>query len=555
MNASLGHWSRLPRAGASPTVAAAGVGLLVVVADNVSFWRTFLSAQSPSASAAGATIALALVLWLCATAVLCLLGVGRLAKPVWTVVLLVSAVAAHFIDTWGVLLDKSMMRNVLQTDAAEAADLLSAGLLLDVLVRGVLPAALLWRLPVQPATVVGGFRSVLGLTLVTVLVLAAALAAFYPVYASTFRNHRELRLQLVPSNLVGGLYGALKPRANQTMERIAPDAYRESSAQRPLLVVLVVGETARADNFSLGGYPRPTNAALDGKPVVYFSSVMSCGTDTATSLPCMFSDLGADRFDLQQAAQRENVLDVLQRMGVQVRWIENNSGCKGVCDRVPTGSVRGSAFCTEGDVCFDESLIEVAASQWPAPERDALVVLHQQGSHGPAYFKRYPNPGPYQPTCETNRLQECDPKSLVNTYDNSIAYTSRTLARAIDRLDGLTAERDVLLLYVSDHGESLGERGVFLHGLPRWIAPHEQLHVPLLMWMNAGAQSRLAPDSACLGKVAQSPATHDALFHTLLGTFGVRSSAYQAALDLLAAPRGEAECPAASALALPHRRP
>lgn len=537
---------RTPAAGVGhglPSMAlAGGVALWLVTVDNVTFWRTFAAAQTPSATAVAATLAVGVVLWLVATTVLWWFAPFRLAKPISAALLLVSALAAHFVDSWGVLLDKNMMRNVVQTDVREATDLVTGGLFLDFLLRGILPAGVVLILRVRPVRPREWFTRGAVLLGAAGLALGAALAAFYPLYASTFRNHRELRLQLVPSNFFGGLYAVLRPQRTAELTRVGTDAKRTGDRARPLLVVLVVGETARADNFSLGGYPRPTNAALDGKPLVYFSQVMSCGTDTATSLPCMFSDLGAERFSADSAGQRENLLDVLQRAGVDVSWIENNSGCKQVCKRVPTSTVDDLRGCARGDGCFDEALVPALEQKISSSSNDALVVLHQRGSHGPAYYKRYPAPARFTPTCDSNRLQECDGQALINTYDNTIDYTSRVLARTIDRLAEESSGRDVLLVYVSDHGESLGERGVYLHGMPRWMAPHEQFHVPMLMWMNNGARQTLAPEMSCLQALASQPASHDNLYHTLLGAFGVQTGVYRSELDLLAAARGHRAC-------------
>ena len=303
---------------------------------------------------------------------------------------------------------------------------------------------------------------------------------------------------------------------------------------------VVLGETARADNFSLTGYARPTNAALADRDVTFFSNVTSCGTDTASSVPCMFSDLGADRFSLDAASRRENVLDVLRSTGVQVGWVDNNSGCKGVCDRVESVNVSRDPGCPDGQ-CQDEVLVAALKQRLPRVQSDTLLILHQQGSHGPAYFKRYPAPGRFQPTCMTNRIQDCPREALINTYDNTIDYTSRVLAMAIDLLAS-DQERDTVLLYVSDHGESLGERGIFLHGLPRILAPHEQSHVPMLLWMSAGAKGRLVPAGECLRALQPRALSHDNLFHTLLGAFGVEANVYRASLDILALAADASRC-------------
>lgn len=538
------------RSGVPPTYIAGGVAAWFVVVDNITFWRTFLGAQTTSILSIGAAIALALALWTVATAVLRALGPPRFARIGWAVLLLVSAFAAHFVDSWGILLDRGMMENVFQTDTAEARDLLTVPLILDVLLRGVLPAVLILALPLKSETLWSSWCSSVALGGLAVMTVAAALIAFYSIYAPTFRNHRELRLQLVPSNYISSTLSILRPPRVAPIVPMGVDATRPAATdKRPLLVVLVVGETARADNFSLSGYGRPTNDALDGTPIVYFPNVTSCGTDTATSLPCMFSGLGREKYTTLADVPRENLLDVLQRTGVRVTWIDNNSGCKRVCDRVETIKLRDDRCESEGE-CFDEALLGALKRELDKPASDALVVLHQQGSHGPAYFKRYPQPPRFAPTCETSRLQDCTRESIVNTYDNTIDYTSRVLSQAIELLEKDASDRDILFVYISDHGESLGERGVFLHGMPRWIAPHEQSHVPMLVWMDEATQQRLAPDMVCLLATTQQPLSHDNLFHTLLGAFDVTTSLYSVELDVFAPARGSAECPAASSAQL-----
>jgi len=234
-----------------------------------------------------------------------------------------------------------------------------------------------------------------------------------------------------------------------------------------------------------------------------------------------------------------------------VLWLDNQAGCKGLCERVPHAfasqpppgqSAAPAALCSEGE-CFDEALLvgldaRLAALPAPARERGVLIVLHQMGSHGPAYSKRSPpDQKPFLPECTTNVLQQCDRSELVNAYDNSIAYTDHVLARTIAWL----AERDKqyapMLLYVSDHGESLGENNLYLHGLPYAVAPREQTHVPMLAWLAPGARgvSGLALD--CLRRERNKTLSHDNLFHTTLGVLGIRASEYVASLDAFAACR------------------
>jgi lipid A ethanolaminephosphotransferase len=304
---------------------------------------------------------------------------------------------------------------------------------------------------------------------------------------------------------------------------------------RPPLFLLVVGETARSDRFSLNGYGRPTNPALASLGVVSFRDVAACGTSTAASLPCMFSHLGREGFEAR-SREHENLLDLAWRAGLAVLWIDNQAGCKGLCDRVPTVHASEGAppaLCRDGE-CLDEALLHGLDARLAAldPERRArgvLLVLHQMGSHGPAYWRRSPpSAKPFQPECETNALQQCDAQALSNAYDNSIAYTDRVLAQAVDWLQARRADYDATLLYVSDHGESLGEKGLYLHGMPYAVAPREQTQVPMVVW------SASAERMKCLASERDRPLRHDHLFHSVAGELGIQAPEYRAELDLFA---------------------
>jgi lipid A ethanolaminephosphotransferase len=198
----------------------------------------------------------------------------------------------------------------------------------------------------------------------------------------------------------------------------------------------------------------------------------------------------------------------------------------------------------EGDgECFDEALLSgldarLAALPAAARERGVLIVLHQMGSHGPAYYKRSPpDRKPFQPECTTNSLQQCDHAALINAYDNSIAYTDHMLADSIVWLKQHETQYEPSMYYVSDHGESLGENGIYLHGLPYSIAPREQTHVPMVVWLSPGAQAEGGPAMACLQAKRDTPLTHDNLFHSSLGLLGIRAAEYKPALDAFAACR------------------
>lgn len=307
-------------------------------------------------------------------------------------------------------------------------------------------------------------------------------------------------------------------------------------------MILVVGETARSQNFQLNGYPRATNPRLSRKEgVISFNDVSSCGTATAISVPCMFSQMTRGQYDDVRAATEENVLDILQRTGISVLWRNNNNGgCKGVCERVPTEdmpALKVAGQCVNADgTCYDDVLLHQLGARIDAINGDALIVLHQLGSHGPTYFERYPAASrAFSPTCDSNQIQHCSNEALVNTYDNTLVHTDQVLAEAIGLLRGYSAHRDVALIYVSDHGESLGERGMYLHGTPYFIAPREQTQVPMVMWFSPEFSRNAGLDLACMrGNALHRAYSHDNVFHSLLGLFGVSSTVYQRDLDVFA---------------------
>ena len=392
-------------------------------------------------------------------------------------------------------------------------------------------------------------RNLLGGLLGLVLVVVAVLASFQPL-SSTMRNHKQLRYLLNPLNSLYALgMVASEPlrRNDRVLLPLGTDARLGAShggGAKPPLLLLVVGETARAGNFSLNGYARPTNPELAMLPVVSWRNAWSCGTNTAASVPCMFSHLGREAYGSRKA-NHENLLDVAQRAGMAVLWLDNQAGCKGVCARVPnveTSALKHPTLCPDGE-CFDPIMLDgldarIAALPEAQRSKGVLLVMHQMGSHGPAYFKRVPaDRKPFQPECRTNNLQDCSREQLVNAYDNTIAYTDHFLAQAIGWLQQRQAANDTALLYVSDHGESLGENNLYLHGLPYAIAPDVQKRVPWITWLSPGFTQRSRLDLACLRGRADAEVSHDHYFHSVLGLLDVQTGAYDPKLDAYAACR------------------
>jgi len=478
----------------------------------------------------------------------------RWRKPAGLVLLLVAACNSYFMYTYGVVIDPSMLTNAIQTDAREVRDLLSWSMLTVVMLGVLLPGWWWWKQPVQQIPVRTLVVKQISLAVVATLVMLVVVWLSFQDLASTMRNHKSLRYMVNPFNTVYAttrLVVGKSAHASQLIQPIGEDAVLLGSAgdaDKSPLIVLVVGETARAANVGLAGYARDTTPRLkqlqDGGELAYFSNVSSCGTNTQVSLPCMFSDLGHDAYGKTEA-RFENLLDVLQHAGMAVLWLDNQSGCKGVCDRVPhadTHELKDPALCPD-DECFDEAMLRVLPERLGQLEparraRGTVVVMHQMGSHGPAYYKRTPTEFKvFTPECRSNVLQECSGQEIVNAYDNSVRYTDHFLGQTVAWLK--TQNRPTALVYVSDHGESLGEKGLYLHGMPYAMAPKEQTNVPMAVWFSSPMLNHLGWDKSCWLAQASQPVTHDNLFSSMLSLAHVQTRLYKPQLNVFSA------CPSA----------
>ncbi|MFH3004413.1 phosphoethanolamine transferase EptA [Klebsiella aerogenes] len=467
----------------------------------------------------------------------------KLDRVVISLFILLSASAQYFIWTFGVVIDRSMIANIFDTTPAESFALLSTQMVIVLGLSGLLMVLVAWWIKVRkPASFWRGAAMRLLNIAVSALLIVLVAALFYKDYASVFRNNKELVKSLSPSNSIVALnsWYAHNRMDNLPLVKIGEDAKQKAvmhNGARKNLTIVVLGETSRAENFSLGGYDRETNPRLKQDDVVYFPKTTSCGTATAVSVPCMFSNMPRAHYDEELAHHQEGVLDILQRAGVQVLWNDNDGGCKGACDRVPHQNVTNlnlSGECIDGE-CYDDVLFHNLDSYIDNLQQDGIIVLHTIGSHGPTYYNRYPAEfKKFTPTCDTNEIQSCTQQQLTNTYDNTILYVDYVVDKAIKLLQSKQDRFTTSLVYLSDHGESLGEDGVYLHGLPYSIAPDTQKHVPMLLWLSPDYQQRYGVSSQCLQQQAKTnDYSQDNLFSTLLGLLGVDTREYQAKDDLL----------------------
>jgi lipid A ethanolaminephosphotransferase len=464
----------------------------------------------------------------------------RIAKPLLGMIVVAAAGATFYMRNFAILLDPAMVRNILRTDLREAGELVTAGMIAWVLAWSAIPLAFIAfvrieRRPLLPALVVR--------TASIVIAVVVAVLAVLPIsrdLTSLMRNQHTARYLITPGNFVYGLAANSMndvTSAPGPREAIGTDAHllRVALAGKPRVLVLVIGETARAASFSLLGYPRETNPRLAKLEVAAFSNVSSCGTSTEVSVPCMFSALGRERYDERLIRRSEGLLDVLAHAGYAVKWFDNQSGCKGVCEGPGIDYVR---LCAD-DRCHDGALVERLAAELPRIERDTVIVLHMMGNHGPAYFKRYPKEfRRFLPDCATAQLRDCSRAEVVNAYDNAILYTDHVLDEIVKNLSQASDRLDGAMLYVSDHGESLGEHGFYLHGLPYAIAPSQQTHVPMIVWISNPLRASGDVDMACLRHKSHAEFSHDNLFHSVLGLMNVDTAVYRAERDIFDGCRG-----------------
>jgi len=490
--------------------------------------------------ASGWAVGLSLVLMIGALnmLLLCLLLNRWSARWVLTVLIPVTAMAAHFMSRYTVYLDADMLRNILHTDGKESGELISLGMLPSLLWLGVLPTLMVWRVRLKARPIGRAVLVRLVCIVLSVVVAGGAMMASFQDLSALMRNHKELRHLITPGNYIVSLVRVARHDGarNQPKTPIGLNAHvvgRDPGA-KPRLLVIVVGETVRAQNWGLNGYARQTTPQLRDIGPINFTDVTSCGSATEVSVPCMFSPFGRAHYDEDRISHTQSLLNVLDHAGIGVLWRDNQTGCKGVCEGLPFESfehAKDPQACT-ADGCLDEVMLHGLADEIARRPGDQVIVMHQLGSHGPSYSKRYPaRLRHFTPTCETADLGDCTREEIVNAYDNSVMGTDDFLARTI-RFLAEQSSRETAMIYLSDHGESLGENGLYLHGVPYAIAPDTQTHVPMVMWFSPTFAADRNLDIDCMKRESHAPASQDNLFHSVLGLMQVQTPEYDRKLDL-----------------------
>lgn len=442
-------------------------------------------------------------------------------------------------NSYHIIIDDSMIRNTLQTDLNESMDLLTLKQVLYFFFLGVLPSYLVYKTPVRYRSLKKELLAKTKTILISLVVIIGCILIFSKHYTSFFREHKPLRFSTNPTYWIYSIGNYINKTVNNgpiVVKALGTDAkVADTDKRHKKLVIMVVGEAARADHFSLNGYEKKTNPLLEKEDIINFSNMYSSGTSTAEAVPCMFSIFDRSSYNYKKGISNENVLDVLNHTkAVSILWRDNNSDSKGVALRVPYENYRTpekNTVCSDGE-CRDIGML-VGLDKYieENKDKDILIILHQMGNHGPAYYKRYPKEfEKFTPVCKTNQLEECTKEEISNAYDNAILYTDYFLSQVIDFLKKYDRSRKTAMIYMSDHGESLGENGIYLHGLPYFMAPDAQIHIGSLMWF--GEKMKKEIDVKTIEQNKDKKYSHDYLFDSLLGLFNVKTEVYNQKRDI-----------------------
>ncbi len=450
--------------------------------------------------------------------------VGRVLLALLAVV---SATALYFIVTYGVIIDATTVGNVLNTRYSEASAFFSWPLWLCIGGLGVVPAAYCLLQPIdygkarRMAACCGGALA---------LVLATAAANIGQTLWIS-EHDTELGALLQPwSYLVNSVRVASSKHDEQAEEIRLPDG--RVADQKKAVVVLVIGESARKANFQLYGYGRPTNPKLSRRRGLTVLQARSCATYTTAGTKAILEPKNSS--DLYEVLP-----NYAFRTGADVAWRTTNWGEPPIhIDDYLTDTELAERYpdaCKDYDGILFAGLRERIAQ---STKHKVLIVLHTSTSHGPYYAGKYPKEFEvFRPVARNVEEGEKNTDLLVNAYDNTIVYTDHLLDSLISTLQSLTGWHSAML-FISDHGESLGENKMFMHGLPMSIAPKVQYEIPFIVWTSEDFRRCKPQSDKATPPEGQLPAVIDQhyVFHSVLNLLSIQSTAYDERHDIFQTP-------------------
>tara|TARA_B100000809_G_C15119988_1_gene523952 strand:- start:284 stop:1807 length:1524 start_codon:yes stop_codon:yes gene_type:complete len=418
---------------------------------------------------------------------------------------LINSVSVYFINTYGVIIDKTMIGNILNTNLDESSSFFSLNIVLYLVLLGIIPSILIVKTKFT--------KVVLPRFLIHILLTFVFLVSFVYVNSSKWlwmdKHSKSLGALAMPWSYVVNTYRFYYHQSQQNQEQILlPDATIQDNKKS--IAVLVIGESARSENFSLYGYEKNTNPLLSKTSNLHSFKAEASATYTTAGVKAILEHKKSN--DLY-----EILPNYLFRNGVDVMWRTTNWGEPPV--KIKNYQKRGDLeILCEGEGCdYDEVLLSGLKEQILAStENKILIILHTTTSHGPTYYKKYPAAfNQFTPVCKSVELGKCTQEELINAYDNTILYTDYILATLIEELKQLD-EYSSSMFYVSDHGESLGENNLYMHGIPVSIAPKEQLDIPFIVWTSE--DSKQLKEKELL--------TQHHVFHSVLNFLAIESPIY-----------------------------
>lgn len=447
------------------------------------------------------------------------------AKIILSFVLLISSVCGFYMHSLGILIDEGIVQSVFETHLSEALDMVSAGMILWVLGFGILPCIILWKLPLKHVKFFKGVRQKVMVIIGLLTLLGIGYGFWGKDLVFVFKSQKTLIFMPNPIAPIRSLvlYIQHSKEKHFALDLIAQDA-KLSEFTPPQIVVFVIGESARSANFSLNGYARQTNPYTAMQNVISFKEFYSCGVITAISVPCMLTYYTQKTYTHRNLSfYTNNILEIAQDLGYEVWYLGNNGGkCVGGCERNIQRVKYYEADSLDGVMLPD---IEHIISQAQNP---TFIVVHQYGSHGASYFNRYPSEFEFfTPVCKQKELSKCTQDEIINAYDNSLRYSDYVLSQIIDLLRA--SKLRTMLWYVSDHGESLGEFGQYMHGgFGYSLSPAFQRHIPSIMWFSDGWGDLQSKAEVKI----DAELNHNFVFYTLLHLLGIETKDYDLKLDI-----------------------
>lgn len=452
--------------------------------------------------------------------------------------LVLNSVVFHFMLIYGVSFDANMMINTTETNFNEAIEFINFRLFFDVVVFGFLPALLFYKfIRIEDKKFVKHKLILIAISIVIALLMITP-NYLYKSGKEFLKANQRITSYIVPVNYVESIFefSGLKIKNYYDAKHlidISSDAYYDGKIGnngKKNLIIFVLGESARARNFSLNGYERNTNVPLEKykDDIISFKNFEACGTFTVVSLTCTFSHLPRKEFDYAKSFKYQSLIDILDHAGYDVYWRSNNGKCKNVCNRVKNSLVKSF-----GDNIYDDLLVKAFKMDLDRmTKQNNFVVLHGRGSHGPLYYNRYSDDFEiYKPACKDN-LENCSTEEIINAYDNSVYYTSYTIKEVIQEAQRKSKDFNIILIFMSDHGESLGENGVFMHSAEFDIAPIDQKNSEFFIWLSKDAEKSFNISKECLKKKMNDNISQDNIFHSVIGLSGIKSVFYDEKLDI-----------------------